>query len=430
MHHTVHYRRSCALPCFHTLSTMCNSADPMQHRWLPACMQDTRELELSPSDTYGADEAVQALSAWPRGLPPSARITLVRLTGPMHAYPNSMTQLSPLLARAEQVEWHAVTVHHSHVAECLPLPHAVPRVVHLNVPHLTARYGNIGLRLAVAGPGTGSGGAGGGGDEPRDGVAAVVSASAPGVLPTPDDVLVRAVEVMEERALADAAPQEQQPALLQAPRGAGVRGHGGRAAAQSIWTAVNDDADAPVERWWRAGKKLEAADEEGGAEAVGMLLLSGPGVLALAAHSTEAGEAALEAALEGLSRSRPGARQLRAYQVLPGGGGVLLQWDEGDVAEAAVEAVRCAAVQLGLEVPEGGVRALALPHRDLDAACEGLYAGVVQVRCHAVLSSTVCGSVRPACEAAPRKWDAACLAGGEACTRRANRTCVVERACA
>ncbi len=136
-----------------------------------------------------------------------------------------------------------------------------------------------------------------------------------------------------------------------------------------------------MERWWREVRDSEAAGEgEGeGTKAGNMLLLSGPSVIALAAHSTEAGEAALKAALEGLSRSRPGARQHRAYQVLPGGGGVLLRWGEGDVAEAAAEAVRSAAVQLGLEVPEGGVRALALPHRDLDAACEGLYAGVRQV---------------------------------------------------
>ncbi len=343
-------------------------------------------LELSPLDTYGANKAVNALSAWPRGLPPSARITLVQLTGPIHAYPNSMTQLSPLLARAEQVEWHAVTVHHSHVAECLPLPHAVPRVVHLNVPHPTARNGNIGLRLAVAGPGTGGGGSGGSGSEGRDGVAAAAgetAAAAAAAVPTLDDVLVRAVEVMGERALADAAPQEQQPAQLQAPRGARVQGHGGRAAAQSIWAAVNDGTDCLVESWWRAGKRSGAQVRKKGRRAGSMLLLSGPGVLALAAHSTEADEAALEAALEGLSRSRPGARKHRAYQVLPGGGGVLLQWGKGDMAEAAAEAVRGAAVQLGLEVPEGGVRAVALPHRSLAGASKGLDGGVQQVGCYA-----------------------------------------------
>ncbi len=381
-----------ALTCFDTLS---NSADPMRHTWLPACMQDMRVLELSPSDTYGADEAVQALSAWPRGLPPSARITLVRLTGPIRVYPDALTGLSPLLARAKHVEWHAVTVHCGDVAECLPLPRAVLRVVYLNVPHPAALYENVGLRLAVAGPGTGDGGAGGGGGEPRDGAAAAAAkpataaaagepAAAPGALPMLDDVLVRAVEVMQERALADAALQEQRPALLQAPRGPGVRGHGGRAAAQGhggIWAAVSDDTDCPVERWWRAGKESEGQVRRKEQRAGGVVLLSGPGVLALAAHSTEAGEAALKAALEGLSRSHPGARQHRAYQVLPGGGGVLLQWGGGDVAEAAAQAVLAVAQELGLEVPAGGVRAVALPHHDLATACVGLYAGVWQVGC-------------------------------------------------
>ncbi len=343
-------------------------------------MQATRKLELISLSSYSAEEAAGILSAWPRGLPPSARITLVRLTGVLHMHTHDMRKLSALLARAERVELAAVRVYAHDVARCLALLHAVPRRVEL-VVHRQHWRNEVSLRLAVAPAAPGGCYAAG----PRDGPAAA-AAAARLKLPTLDELLSQAVGLMEVRARAGDPPQEQQQGMQQAgalgrvngPGAQGRRG-GGHEGGQHGTGGQSKTCGDVMERWWQEGNKREATGEGEGAEAGNVLLLSGRGVLALAAHSTEAGEAALEGALEGLSRSRPGDLGHRAYQVLPGGGGVLLQWDEGDVAAAAAEAVRCAAVQLGLEVPEGGVRSVALPHRDLASACKGLYAGVRQV---------------------------------------------------
>ncbi len=130
---------------------------------------------------------------------------------------------------------------------------------------------------------------------------------------------------------------------------------------------------------WRRGPGWQGP-RRAAAGGDGVVLLSNPGVSALSAHITARGMAALEYALAGLSASHGGKRQCRAYLVLPGDEGVLLQWDEGDVAEAA--AVLAGAQELGLEVPAGGVRGVALPHRSLGAAKSGLYAEVRQVRYH------------------------------------------------
>ncbi len=383
-------------------------------------MQATRKLELILLETHCAGYVVGMLSAWPRGLPPSARITLVRVTGTFRTDPEDMQKLSALLARAERVECAAVRVRARDVAQCLPLLHAVPREVELLVPR-QYQYDEVRMHMAVAAAAAPRGGtdavglAGPGGGQSRDeAVDASAAAAATGAqLPTLDALLREAVGLMEARARARHPSQEQQQGMQQAgalgcvkgPSAQGRRGgghQGGQHGTGGQRGGGRKSCGDVMERWWQEGK---------GRSGGGVVLVSGPSVFALAAHSTEAGAAALEGALEGLSRSQECTRDCRnkAYQVLPGGGGVLLRWDGGDVAEAAAEAVRCAAVQLGLEVPEGGVRAVALPHRNLEAACEGLYAGVAQVRCYAArcfACSSVCGTAPPECEEAARQWDA------------------------
>ncbi len=184
----------------------------------PACMQATRKLELISLSSFSAEHAAGNLSAWPRGLPPSARITLVRLTGKLRTDPEEMERLSGLLARAERVECAAVSVLAQHVAQCLPLLHAVPREVELLVPG-RVWYKFVGLRLAVVAAAPGGGYAAG----PRDGAAAATAAAAAAAaaatgsqLPTKEELLGEALGLMEARARARDTPQEQQQGMQQA----------------------------------------------------------------------------------------------------------------------------------------------------------------------------------------------------------------------
>ncbi len=169
--------------------------------------------------------------------------------------------------------------------------------------------------------------------------------AAGGAVGTLEELVARAVGVMEEQAVGQAA--------------AGAQGSGGGVRRSSgLGTA---------DPWGASGS--------GAGSGSGVVLLHGPGVCALAAQQTAPGDtASLEAALLQLVRccgccggGGSGAVGWE-YLVLPGGCGVLLGWGgEGPTAAAVVQAAAAAAMAPRL----GGARAVALPYGRLsDASCE------------------------------------------------------------
>ncbi len=329
-----------------------------------------------------AGHTVRALRAWPHALPPGARVNLVHLkrlhVQCEHGIEGLNDQLLPVLAHAERVECGMVTVGRRTAAQVLPRlqVHTLPREVRLEVRLVGYPLRGEELRLAVvtpAGRGRGGGEAGLGAGQ---GTEAAAAATAAAQLPAVGDVLERAVEEMVARAQLGRSWREQEKEGKQAGRTTG-----------RYWAQGSDDTDRSeedeedvvgAEWWWRKGM---ASRKWRGFSGV-LLLLAGPGVSALAAHSTAEGAAALEGALGGLSCSHRGDRKERTYMVLPGGRGVLLHWDGEELAEATTDkAVRRAAAALGREVPEGGVRVVALPHTCLDSASSGLEDCAQQVRC-------------------------------------------------
>ncbi len=357
---------------------------------------------LLPCRASCASSMVQYLSAKPRIMPPSARVTLVQLQRLRELYKDAFSRdegfedLFALLARAERVECRSVSVRSGEVREVLQGLRAVPRDVWLLVPLADKYSQKVPLRFdvaaATAGAGRSSGGLGAGGDQSAPAAAAAGAGAGPGgssgwagtggvqrgataaaaELPTAEELLSQALGLMEARARAGEPPQgQQEQQRAQGPAASARRDGWGYA------DCVGEEEGETVTEWWLGGKAASGSGAAGGGGGAGVVLLSGPGVSALIEH--DRGMAVLDYVFAGLSLSRGSKRRRRAYQVLPGGGGVLLQWDDGDVGEAAAEAVLAGAQELGLEVPEGGVRAVALPHRDLDSACKGLDAGIRQV---------------------------------------------------
>ncbi len=361
-------------------------------------------------DVEGDDleAALRVLSAWPRGLPECASLTSVKLGGIDVYEPADMDGFVPLLARAKQVEWRRVTLAAEHVAEVLPRLHpAILREVRLQLPcarsysapDMELRWteavlpaggmgaGGAGSSSSGAGSSGGGSGSGAGGDADARGKLQGLAASP---LPSLEVLVARATEMMVARASLGGAAQVQ----VQAPgRGqregqAAARGPGVDSGVEDSDNEDEDDdeeQDGPdaVERWWQNSRPAWC---EPGTGAV--LLLSGLGVSALGSHSTAEGRVVLESALGELPRARSAKRRRkkdrkeREYMVLPGGGGVLLhrERDEEGLAAAAAKAVRgAAAAALGREVPEGGVRAVELPHCNLVDASLGLDACACKV---------------------------------------------------
>ncbi len=348
-------------------------------------VQATRELVLGgPEEDIG--RAVAALSAWPRGLPQAARLTLLQLPS-VRSRHCGLGPMRSLLAKAESVKCDTLVINSlsGDTAEFLLGLRVWPYYVRLTLREGRSNGSSYSLQLPVSEPQGGSSGDGGPGlqHQPSSGGECIGEAS-PGegnaaaaapLLPTLEDLSVGVVEVMEARARSSEYP------TVQALKGG--RTQATNLAWRRLWGEGNKSSSAyGIARWWwnvGCGKG-------------DVVLLSGPGVSGLAAHSHPEGAAALRAALAGLSRSGGGTLKHREYGVLPGGGGVLLRWDGAgaDEVEAAVEAVRRAAATLGREAPEGGVRAVALPHGTLCTASKGLDACACKVRGVCVYSPRGC----------------------------------------
>lgn len=367
-----------------------------------------------------AQAAMGVLSAWPRGLPQAARITLVDVRSISNATVDELQGLLQLLDRAERVQCHTVRGCCADLQELILRLRTVPREVLLQVPMGGYDRLSVTLRLAVGGvacTGRGSSGSGQFLGETREGGQGCGGSAAAGSgvgqemgdgsgdfglgsrecssgsgerdpgrgeqaeaggggmqLPTAEGLLTWAVAEMEGRARREAARQGQ-----------GL--DGGREGSElHSGDAHDEEEDECKEKgsfahWWRYGRWVPCRGDWR------VLLLAGPGVSDLAAHSTAEGEAALEGALEELLRTcRTGSQGVVwgggrwEYMVLPGGSSILLFWDGGMAVEAAVRAVRgAAAAALGWEVPEGSVRAAALPPCTLSSAREGLNAGALKV---------------------------------------------------
>ncbi len=340
------------------------------------------------------------LSAWPRGLPDAAHLTLLDVRSISGTAVDEILDLLELLYRAERVQCHTVRGCCTDLQELIPRLHTTPREVLLEVPVEGNTYSStMTLRLAVGEGPSGGGGSGKGKEkvdssdsgEGRQGGAAAGTCAGRGEqeeaggggtqlqLPAAEGLLARAVEVMEARARRGGARQGQ-----------GSEG-GGKGPDPDLDDADEEEEEEEEERrergsfehWWRYGRR---AARYGDVRRV--LLLGGPGVSALAAHSTAEGAAALEGALGELLRKRTqgsqdtvGSGRRWEYMVFPGDGSILLHCDGGTAVEAAVQAVRrAAAAALGREVPEGGVRAVALPPCTLNSAWEGLNACARKVR--------------------------------------------------
>ncbi len=309
-------------------------------------MQPTRELLFGDNAAEVTAEAVRTLSTWPRALPRAARITLVHMQGLHVATPDTMQHLNPLLSRAERVECGTLSLKSEHVAAVLPALRTVPRQTVLEVPNAALLRSPLytGLRVSAAeGP---AGGAGAGaGEGPADGmdggarggtkrpVGRVLANTRP--LPSVQNVFVRAVEMLAERAQEREGQQQQQQQQQQ---------DSSRRVTLPRWSdpKLNDTCGFAGGEWLtellRRGSHLPCSDEH---RAV-VFLLHGPGVSALGAHSTAEGRAALEGALGELSRSRPGNHSIRRYVVFPGGRGMLLRWDGEGIAAAAATAAAAA----------------------------------------------------------------------------------------
>ncbi len=353
--------------------------------FLCTLMQATRELVIGePTGKLYCGGTAKALCRWRRALPRSARITLVKLLrdvmvdGP----------LRELLDRAERVECDSVVIPAFRVAEALPcLRPAVPRKVQLTLPtrnpwmppHLLLVPGrawwemrDLGVEMVVGDRGQGSGSSGGAAADPG---------MAPNPVPALDDLLARAVGMIEARANEWSAERGQADGEGEVQDdesdGGSDEEEGGSEGDADESDGDEEEGMCGFEHWWWEGVCSKVGPSGHGGL---VLLLAGPGVLALAAHRMAEGAAALEDALGELSQARPGSGK---YMVLPGGWGVLLCWDgeEEGLAETAAEAVRvAAAAALRREVPAGDVRAVALPHEQLEGASWGVEMAVVQVR--------------------------------------------------
>ncbi len=340
-------------------------------------VQATRELVLGGPEE-DITKAVAALSAWPRGLPQAARLTLLQLPS-VRSRHCGLGPIRSLLAKAESVECDTLFINllSGDTAEFLLGLRVWPFYVCLTLREGRSNGSSYSLQLPVSEPQDGSSGDSGPGLQhqpshlctggcsgeasPGEGNAA---AAVP-LLPTLENLSVGAVEVMEARARSSEYP------TVQALKGGRTKDT--NLAWRRLWAGGDTSRSAyGIARWWwnvGCGKG-------------DVVLLSGPGVSSLATHSDPEGAAALRAALAGLSQSGGGALTYREYGVLPGGGGVLLRWDGAgaDEVEAAAEAVRRAAAALGRDAPEGGVRAVTLPHGTLYTASQGLDACACKVR--------------------------------------------------
>ncbi len=352
--------------------------------------QATRELVLGDLDESTAPAAMGVLSAWPRGLPQAARLTLLEV-GSISGMASEETDLLKLLARGERVQVRTVGGCCASLEELIPRLHTTPSEVLLEVPMESYPNSSITLRLAVGEGPSGGGGRGRGistgeiidsgegrkgGAEAGDGPGQEEQEEARGgdmqlQLPTAEGLLARAMKMMEGRATRGDARQAQ-------------GSEGGREGSDPDLRNADEEEEedegkerGSFEHWWRYGRR--AAHYGDGCR---VLLLTGRGVSALLAHSTAEGGAALEGAFAELLRTcSEGSDRQWEYMVLPGDGCVLLYWDGGKAVEAVVRAVRGAAVAaLGRELPEGDVRAVALPPCTLNSAWEGLSACARKVR--------------------------------------------------
>ncbi len=363
-----------------------------------------------------ASSAVRVLSAWPRGLPQTARLTLVEVGSIIGATVDELEDLLTLLGRAERVQCHIVGGFCADLEELIPRLHATPSEVLLEVlmEGNTRTPSTVTLRLAVGeGPSGGGGSVGGqgrgemsGGGEGHGSGAAAGSGAGQGMgdssdsgegdaeadgdpgqggqeeaagggmqLPTAEELLTWAVEEMEGRARREGVRQRQ-----------GLEGGRGGPGPDSSNADEEGEEEEGKERgsfehWWRYGRWVTCHGDWR------VLLLAGPGVTSLAAHSTAEGEAALEGALGELLRTcRKGGQRVVGsgrweYMALPGDGSILLYWDGGKAVEAVVRAMTgAAAAALGRAVPAGDVRAVALPPCTLNSAREGLNACARKVR--------------------------------------------------
>lgn len=295
-------------------------------------------------------------NGWPRAFPKKAAITLLELprlkiSGPWDDH-DAMPHLRKLLRRAErvvccdlEVAWEPAEL----LRKVLRYLRATPRRVTINAASYFHKDVQLELPVVSGGGGLGLEGAAG-------------------------------TQVDIETALAEEAAELMVSNVMDTPRPIGcILQH---LRSQSIPTSTarpppstaDSDSSGSANSEPASTSASDSPSASSGPDeylpARTMLLLSGRGVMALAAHSTDVGDEALKAALEGLSCEHPPARPGygREYRVLPESAGVLLAWGQGaeEVAAAAVDAVRGAAARLGKPVAD--VRATVVPYGRLYTA--------------------------------------------------------------
>lgn len=283
------------------------------------------------------ERALKAFGAWPRGLPPAARFSLVRFThfrrsvelnqgdvgtmGQQHVA-NDVEAMGQLLARADRVECDILRVESWKVHRLLPLLQALgvlPRKVELLIERSYA-YGHWELTLAVD--------------------------------PTHTASISTAAATTSSSGGAPAQGTAQQPSGQQDAGPLTTITLGG------LWERAVGLMEART-------RSMPGGERGGVAGGAGVVLLRGTGVSGLAAHRTLECWAALEGAMVHLWRSRGGAEDgaTRECVVLPGGSGMLLHWGGEQLSgEEAAEAVQGAAdvEARGRGAQAGGVRAVVL----------------------------------------------------------------------